>query len=106
MHFLGNMLLLGIFAWWAIQRIGKRRVIAPPPAPNVRAKSEQPLSAAERQAFLPRQSATPAAAPISDSPSPTPAAYLLGSRRIDRTDPTTAMMDMMAGPGLCSPHDQ
>jgi hypothetical protein len=32
--------------------------------------------------------------------------YLLGSpRRRNANDPTAAMMDMMAGPGICTPRD-
>jgi hypothetical protein len=97
------ILALGIFAFFATRILGSRRTITPQIARE--AEPERPMTATIWREPAETDRANQAAiAPIEAGMPTIPSDYLLGGQRADGApDTMAAMMDMMSGPGLCTP---
>jgi hypothetical protein len=102
MHFLIEIVLFSLFAVPAIRLIGKRRTITPRAAPERRPST--PVSASLRRVPQDAEHTEKAAGPSQPVTPIRHRKYLLGSPRAER-DTTAAMLDMMSGPGICTPRD-
>jgi hypothetical protein len=97
-----DIVLIGAFAAFAI-RSRRRRRTAPPEMEHgaqqtriaVSVRRESPAKARTQPVTPPMAPATPVRRPD----------YLLGGRATGAADRVAATMDMMSGPGLCTPRD-
>jgi hypothetical protein len=97
------ILMLGVFAFFAMRLLGSRRTITPQIVPE--AEPERPMTATIwREPPETDRTNQAAAAPIELATPASPSDYLLGGQRAGGApDTIAAMMDMMSGPGLCTP---
>ena len=102
MHFLIEIVLFSLFAVPAIRAVGKRRTITPKAAPE--RLPGTPASASLHRVSLDTERTEKAAVPSQPVIPIRHRKYLLGSPRAER-DATAAMLDMMSGPGICTPRD-
>lgn len=97
------ILALGVFAFFTVRILGSRRTITPQLAQE--AEPERPMTATIWREPPETDSSSPATtAWIEPAASARSSDYLLGGRRTGGApDTMAAMMDMMSGPGLCTP---
>jgi hypothetical protein len=102
-HGFTPIVLLGAMAFAALRLLGRRRKAVPVAAP--RRVSERTVGQSVRQAPQATRPTQPIIAVAKHvEPAAVHKAYLLSSRRPGRqTDATTALLDVMSGPGLCTP---
>ena len=101
MHFLIEIVLFSLFAVPAIRLIGKRRTITPRAAPERRPST--PVSASLRRVPQDAEHTEKAAGPSQPVTPIRHRKYLLGSPT--GRDTTATLLDMMSGPGICTPRD-
>jgi len=107
-HFVTDIVLIIALTFLARSHFRKRRSATTRTEPPKRQERSNPAPVRREYPVSRRANAavTPAPAPAPDT-SIAPAAYLLGGA-VGRggVDRTAAMMDLMSGPGLCSPRDR
>ncbi len=106
------ILILGVFAFFAARLLGGRRAVTPRIAQErivQEALSEPRVATAVRREPLakvrPARGAKAATVPImAETPAGAPG-YILGGRRGGPLDTMAAVMDVMSGPGVCTPRN-
>ncbi len=105
-HILMDIVLLGAFASCAAKLLGKPWTITPRIVPEAR-PDRQVTTFVRPEPPEPERTKKTAPAPIEAATPVGPPDYLLGGQRAGgAADRTAAMMDMMCGSGVCTPHDR
>lgn len=108
MYGLVSLVFVGALIFYVVRQVGIRRSVDPAPLPEVR-----PTTAVEPTSFhqAPAPAQPKSAALVKTSlPSTAPAGrhrYIIGGQRGGTGgDNTKAMLQMMSGPGICTPVDR
>jgi hypothetical protein len=107
-HILIDIVLVGAVAFSAARRIGRRRAITPTSVPEVRPEQGATTSVRREPPETARAKQTESAtASIQTPTSPGFPQYLLGARRAGESgDRMAETLEMMSGPGICTPNSR
>jgi hypothetical protein len=99
-------ILLFAFLFCIVRLLGRRRIDADGLGRQIAPARPDAAPIPCNSTPVTTRAALPASVPISAMQRGTPGDYLLGGRpSAGRPDRSAAMMDMMSGPGICTPRD-
>ena len=106
MHGLVNVVFVGALIFYIVRQIGRRRSVNPAPVPEARstiAAAPIPFHPAPAQRKPPALVKTSVPSSLPDGGT----GYIIGDQHARQDgDRTKAMLQMMSGPGICTPVDR
>lgn len=108
MHGLVNVVFVGALIFYIVRQIGRRRSINPAPLPEARSTiAAEPAGLYQPPAPTQRKLPAPVQRSVPPATSSGGTRYILDGRHDGkRHDRTKDMLEMMSGPGICTPVDR